>query len=39
VVYENDSQIVEILAKRIDATSNPRIEVTVYEVTQEQLAA
>jgi Holliday junction resolvase RusA-like endonuclease len=39
VVYENDSQIVEILAKRMDATSNPRIEVTVYEVTQEKLAA
>jgi Holliday junction resolvase RusA-like endonuclease len=39
VVYENDSQIVEILAKRIDATSNPRIEVTVYEVKQEKLAA
>ena len=32
VVYENDSQIVEIHAKRVETTENPRIEVTVYEV-------
>ena len=36
VVYENDSQIVEIHAKRVDSKENPRIEVTVYEIKEAQ---
>jgi crossover junction endodeoxyribonuclease RusA len=39
VAYENDSQIVEIHAKRVDAASHPRVEVTIYEVVPDVVKA
>lgn len=32
IAYENDSQIVKLIARRFDDKSNPRVEVTVCEV-------
>lgn len=33
-VYENDSQIVELVARRFDDKANPRLEVTVRSLTE-----
>lgn len=37
--YESDAQIIEIHAKRVDGTAEPRVEVTIYEVPATMTSA